>query len=145
MKRIAEGDFTKPFWRTWWFWLLVALIVMRLPFFGGDQSHIPEGVGETFYYSAKECYEDLIDGWIDREAPGDFTIEWINYHYEEIDSPKEQFTDTEKEVIDALNTMLSELLILEKAIEQGGTREQYAFVDAAKIAQQHLNIDHEPK
>lgn len=141
-KKLFENDLIKPFWKTWWFWLLVALIVMQLPIFG-EKSQVPDGFNERFYNEAKDSYNELIDKWIERKAPSEYTTEWIKYHYGVIDSPEENFSDEEIIVIDALHTMLEQLLLLDEAINRGSTHEHETFVAAGKVAREFLQLEDE--
>lgn len=67
MERRPKKDFSesmmKPLWKAPWFWLIiVALFALTLPIYEDEEKQIPEDINDSFYYSARDAYQDFMDG-----------------------------------------------------------------------------------
>lgn len=134
-----EFETTKPFWRMWWFWLLLALVVLQLPLFG-EEADIPDEMDQTFFYQSRDSFEDLMYGWIDRKMPETLTPEWVQYHYEQIQLANHEFSEDEVIIIESLHIMLEELTALVDAYSRGESIEHYRFIDAAIEVRDQLKL-----
>ena len=138
----------KPLWKAPWFWLIVvALIAITLPVFNDSETQIPDDVDDSFYYSARDAYEDYMDGWLDRQVPETISAEWTSHLYEQIHSDENPPTDqeplstTEEEIIEYLYVMLQELSNYEEAWSNGVAYERDPFFDAAGEVADRLNLE----
>ncbi|MBU6081483.1 hypothetical protein [Allobacillus halotolerans] len=155
MERRPKKDFSesmmKPLWKAPWFWLIiVALFALTLPIYEDEEKQIPEDINDSFYYSARDAYQDFMDGWLDRQVPEDsVSVEWTTYHYEQIQSGTETTSDreplssSEEEVIELLHTMLTELENYEEAWSNDQAYEREPFFSTASEVANKLNIETE--